>query len=313
MRAVIVNPASASGRTADRWRRIVSALEGDGVRREVELTSGPGDAIRRTRALLADGIRELTILGGDGTIGEVVAGCIRPDGSGMLADDIVLSIVHQGTGGDIARGLGIPKDEAGAVRTEREGTPTRIDVGVATYIPHDGAEPHVRGFASTANVGLAADVVARVGGPLKRFGNNASFALATVSCLARNRPRPVRVTTAEGIDEQLRIVDIDVCNNRFMGGGMLVAPDASFTDGAFDVIMITAASRARLIKTFPKIYSGRHVHDPLVRVERTQRITVQAADGAGGEQGVVLDGEHVGSTPATFTVLPAALSVRIAP
>src|SRR5690606_23471248 len=103
--------------------------------------------------------------------------------------------------------------------------------------------------------------------------------------------------TREGLEATLDIVDVDVCNNRFMGGGMLVAPDAEFDDGRFDVVVISAAGRARLIRTFPKIYSGRHVDDPLVRVEKTAELSVTAPDGA-QQQGVVLDGELVGTTPA---------------
>lgn len=319
MRAVIVNPASSSGRTADRWPGIVDALGRDGEQFEVLLTRGCGDAITLTRDAIGDGIRGLVVLGGDGTLGEVVAGCLRADGSGPIVEGLELAVIHQGTGGDLARGLGIPKDEAGAVAVALDGSVRRIDVGVARYRPHPEVEAiadvaddgtRLRGFVSTANVGMAAEVVEKVTGRLKRLGNNGSFAAATVSCLARNRPRPVTLSTREGLEATLDIVDIDVCNNRFMGGGMLVAPDAEFNDGRFDVVVISAAGRARLIRTFPKIYSGRHVDDPLVRVEKTAELSVTAPDGA-QQQGVVLDGELVGTTPATFTVLPGAIGVRV--
>jgi YegS/Rv2252/BmrU family lipid kinase len=310
MRAVIVNPASSSGRTAARWRRVVAELEAGGEQFEVQLTQGPGDAITMVRRLLADGIRGFVVLGGDGTLGEVVAGCVREDGSGPLHDDIELSVIHQGTGGDLAKGLGIPKDEAGAIACALGGTPRRIDVGAARFVDPSGLE-QVRGFVSSANVGMAADVVQQVTGRLKRLGNNGSFAVATVRCLTRNRPRYVRITSRDGLDVQLGIVDIDVCNNRFMGGGMLVAPDAQIDDGEFDVVIISAAGRARLLRTFPKIYSGRHVLDPLVRVERTGELRVEVPAPGAQQEGVVLDGELVGVTPATFTNLARAISVRV--
>jgi YegS/Rv2252/BmrU family lipid kinase len=309
MRAAIVNPASASGRTATRWRSIVSRLEDAGAPVEVQLTTGPGDAIAIVRRLLADGIRDFVVLGGDGTVGEVVGGCIRADGSGMIRDDVTLSIIHQGTGGDFARGLGIPKDETGAIAVAVGDVERRIDVGIATFQTPDGAQ--TRGFASVANIGMAAEVVQQVTGRLKRLGSNGSFAVATLNCLLRNRPRPVKIVTAEGLDADLDIVDIDVCNNRYMGGGMLVAPDALLDDGLFDVVLIGAAGRARLIRTFPKIYSGRHVSDPLVRVERTCELTITVT-GDGPQEGVVLDGELVGSTPATFRVLESAITMRVA-
>jgi YegS/Rv2252/BmrU family lipid kinase len=319
MRAVIVNPASASGRTEGRWRRIVAALEAGGEPLDVQLTTGPGDAIACTRRALEAGAHRIVVLGGDGTLGEVVAGCIRPDGTGMVRDDVELAIIHQGTGGDLARGLDVPKVEDAAIDVALNGAVRRIDVGVAEFTTRAGVAPHadpqldgswLRGFVSTANVGMAAEVVQKVTGRLKRLGNNGSFAVATVGCLARNKPRPITLSTREGLAAQLTIVDLDVCNNRFMGGGMLVAPDSSIDDGMFDVIVIAGAGRARLIRTFPKIYSGRHVDDPLVRVERTAELTVSVPEGADAE-GVVLDGELVGSTPATFRVIASALSVRV--
>lgn len=310
MRAAIVNPASDSGRTASRWRSIVARLESDGVPVEVQLTRGPGDGIPIVRRLLDDGIRDLVVLGGDGTIGEVVAGCVRADGLGMVRDDVVLSVIHQGTGGDLVRGLGLPRDESGAIAVALGGVEQRIDVGVASFIGPSGEQ--TRGFISTANVGMAAEVVQKVTGRLKRLGHNGSFAAATVSCLTRNRPRAVRIVTDEGLDVDLEIVDIDVCNNSYMGGGMLVAPDAAIDDGWFDVVLIGAAGRLKLIRTFPKIYSGRHIEDPLVRVERTRGLTVQST-GASAPEGVVLDGELVGHTPATFRVLDRAISMRVAP
>lgn len=319
MRAVIVNPASASGRTADRWRRIVAALEAGEEAVEVLLTTGPGDAIGLTRRVIEDGIRSIIVLGGDGTMGEVVAGCIRADGSGMMRDDIDLSVIHQGTGGDLARGLAIPKDEKTAIGVALTGTLRRIDVGVVAFQALDGVDAHVtpqadgslvRGFVANSNVGMGAEVVEKVEGPFKRFGNNASFALATVSCLSRNPPRRVQLTSREGIDATLDIVDITVCNNRYMGGGMLVAPDAQVDDGLLDVVIIAAAGRFKLLRTFPKIYSGSHVHDPLVRVEQTVELHVGVPDGA-AHQGVVLDGDLVGRTPATWRIIPGALSVRV--
>lgn len=320
MRAVIVNPASGSGRTARRWRRIVGEFETRGEQTDVRLTEREGDAIGLVRAAIADGIRRFVVLGGDGTVGEVVAGCVRPDGSGVLRDDLELSVIHQGTGGDLARGIGVPEDEDAAIAVALGGDVRRIDVGVAQFQPrvdgvtvladHADDGSLVRGFSSVANVGMAAEVVQQVTGTFKRLGDKGAFAAATVGCLVGNRPRRVRVTLDSGAPIDLDMVDVDICNNRFMGGGMHVAPEAELDDGLFDVVLIAAAGRLRLLRTFPKIYSGRHVHDPLVQVYRSTSVTIESRDAA-PEEGVVLDGELVGSTPVRFRVLPSAIGVRV--
>lgn len=306
-RVVIVNPASASGRTAKRWRRIVAELERGGEAFDVLVTERSGHAIELVGSAIAAGARGFVILGGDGTLGEVVAGCIDPGGSAMLADDIELSMVHQGTGGDLARGLAIPKDEAGAIEAALTGTARRIDVGVATYVGVDGEA--TRGFVSTSNVGIGAEVVLRAEGWIKRLGPSASFAAATLASLARNRSRTVALSVDGAAPQQRDIVDIHICNNAWMGGGMHAAPSAVLDDGELDVVVIAAAGRAKLVRTFPKIYSGRHVEDPLVSVSRARTVAIGVPTGA-APQGVVLDGELVGETPAAYRVLPSAISVR---
>lgn len=319
MRAVIINPASASGRTASRWRRIVSRLEQGGEAFEVLLTNGPGDAITLARTAVREGMSGLVVLGGDGTVGEVVGGCIEADGSGVVRPGIDISIIHQGTGGDLARGLGIPKEEEAAIEVALTGVPRAIDAGVVRFRRMDGLDPcveaqadgsYVRGFVANSNVGMGSEVVQQVTGRLKKLGNNGAFAVATIGCLARNRTRRVSLAFDDGPASELEIVDVSICNNRYMGGGMLAAPDASLDDGMLDVIMIGAAGRLKLLRTFPKIYKGTHVQDALVRVRQTAELHVDVPAGARPE-GVVVDGEPVGQTPATWRVIPRAVSVRV--
>lgn len=300
----------------------MSQLQRDGARYEVLLTRGPGDAISLVRSAVGDGAREIVVLGGDGTVGEVAAGCVRPDGHGMLARDLCVSVIHQGTGGDFARGLGIARNDASAIDVAMHGMLGAVDVGLARFTQLDASEAVVsdpdpedptrrmRGFLNCANVGLAAEVVEQVSGRLKQLGSNGAFAAATIRGLARNRRRTVTIRTDEGLDVTTDVVDVIACNGRYMGGGMQVAPDAQLDDGAFDLVTIGAAGRLRLLRTFPKIYRGTHVADPLVRIGRTRGLSISSSP-ADTAEGVVLDGELVGRTPARFEIIPAGLQVRI--
>lgn len=309
-RTVIVNPASASGRTAERWPAIVARLKTAGVDCDVVLTRSPDDASRLAREAVEAARRELVILGGDGTINEVVAGLVHADGSGMIADDVTLSIIHQGTGGDVARGIGIGHDEGRAINAAIHGPVRAVDVGVAEFQTEDG-QRQTRAFLSCANVGMAAEVVTDVVGTLKRLGSTGAFAAATVRALLRNRPRPVRIVSSDPPwQHRTSIVDVIAANNRYMGGGMFVAPDARMDDGLLDLVVIESASRTRLLRTFPKVYRGSHVSDPLVTVRRTSRVRIETAEPAADALGVVLDGELVGTTPVEYRVLAHAINLR---
>lgn len=304
-RLVVVNPASSSGRTAVRWQSIEADLRAQGVLTDVRLTEHPGHAIDIVRSFVRGGGRDVIVLGGDGSVNEAVAGCVDEEGS-LLAQDITLAVIHQGTGGDFARGIGIPRDTDTAIDIAAHGDLRPCDLGVARYVDDQGAD-RVRAFVSCANVGMGADVVARVTGNLKRLGDSAAFGIAAVWSLLTNGPRPVRITVGDDHVE-LDIVDILVANNRYVGGGMFVAPDAQIDDGLLDAVIISRVSRARLLMTFPKIYRGTHINDPLVRVRRSAQLSI---DSLSTPQGVVLDGELVGHTPVQFSVLPGALKVRV--
>lgn len=303
---VVVNPASGSGRTARRWQQLEQQLTGLGVQARTRLTGRPGDATDMTRAFLRAGGRDIVVMGGDGTLNEVVAGCVTEDGGGLVAEGVTLAVVHQGTGGDLARGLGIPKDPDEAVRTAVAGRAMPVDVGVATFRAPDGSTQS-RGWVSCCNVGLGAEVVAKVVGNLKRLGNSAAFGIASVTSLMRNRPRRVSIAI-DGACHELDIVDVMVANNRYVGGGMFVAPGAKVDDGLLDVVIVGYAPRTRLLRTFPKIYKGTHIADEIVRWQQASELVIDAPD---TPQGVVLDGELVGTTPARFRLLPRAISIRV--
>lgn len=305
---VIVNPASASGRTRDRWPAIVERLRAEGVDAQAVLTQAPGHATDIARAFAARGGQSIIILGGDGTVGETVAGLVRADGSGMVAEGVTIAIIHQGTGGDFARGLGIPRSSDEAVIVAARGATRVVDVPVASMQSLAGDELVIRGFANLANIGMGADVVKQVTGRLKKIGNSAAFLVSALHQLMRNRPRPVHVMGNDH-DVRLDIVDVMVANNRYMGGGMMPAPLAELDDGLLDVVMITAAPRLRLARKMPKLYKGTHLNDPITRWFRTGDIRVDTP--ADAPQGVVLDGELAGRTPASFHVIGQALGVRV--
>ena len=98
-----------------------------------------------------------------------------------------------------------------------------------------------------------------------------------------------------------------VANGVWHGGGMKLAPDAAPDDGEFDVVLIGDVSKADFLTTAPKIYKGKHIAHPKVDVVRSARVEVDAAE----HLPIEVEGEQVGTTPATFEVVPGALRVRV--
>jgi len=101
--------------------------------------------------------------------------------------------------------------------------------------------------------------------------------------------------------------DVIVANGVWHGGGMMLAPGARPDDGVFDVVLIGDVSKADFVTTAPKLYKGKHVGHPKIEIVRTSRVSVDAAE----HLPIELEGEQVGTTPATFEVVPGALHVRV--
>jgi diacylglycerol kinase family enzyme len=104
------------------------------------------------------------------------------------------------------------------------------------------------------------------------------------------------------------ITSFSVCNGRFFGGGMQVAPGARLDDGLFDVTVWSGLGLTDFVTKKRRLYDGTHVELPNTRVLRAR--TVEAEPGPGARLLLDVDGEQPGTLPARFTILPGALRVR---
>ena len=100
-----------------------------------------------------------------------------------------------------------------------------------------------------------------------------------------------------------------VGNGISYGGGMKVLPDTSLVDGRLDVCIVEALSKGAFLRAFPKVFTGSHGSNPKVRLRTATSVTVRA----NRSMQVYADGEHVGPLPATFEIVPGALTVVAGP
>jgi diacylglycerol kinase (ATP) len=236
-------------------------------------------------------------VGGDGTLNEVV--------NGIAGRDVVLATIPLGTGMDFGRTYGLPTKFDDAVRVALEGDTRTVDAGRVSYRTWDGADAE-RWFANVGSVGMSGAVAQRANGMSKALGGKVTFFYALTRVFFEWENTDVTVTLDDG-ERRGRMHDVVVANGVWHGGGMMLAPDAKPDDGLFDVVLIGDVSRVDFLTTAPKIYKGKHVGHPKVEVVRTARLTVDA----GEHLPIEVEGEQVGTTPATFEVVRGALRVRV--
>jgi diacylglycerol kinase (ATP) len=297
----IVNPASRNGATGRRWEAIEGRLREVVAGLEVERTRGPRDAERIAREAARAGVERLVVAGGDGTTSEVVSGLL----SAELGGSVALAILPLGTGGDLARTLAVPRDLEAAVAAIQRGKTRRVDAGRLRYTARDGSR-RTAYFLNVASFGISGLVDELVNAAPKALGGRVSFLIGTLRALVRYRARDVRISVDGAPVHAGPCVLAAVANGRYFGGGMQIAPEARPDDGSFDVVVVPGLSKARLIAHLPSLYAGRHLERPEVSLFRGRRVDAEA------EPGTIwldVDGEALGTLPASIECLPGAITL----
>ncbi len=297
---VIVNPVAGAHSTHRKWPRISRLLRHVGLSFDYEYTEGIGHAIELARAAASDGYRYLVAVGGDGTVNEVANGILHSSG----ASDTALGVVSTGTGSDFARSLGIPRHYVTACSCLISSRRLLIDVGVVEYKSKGQASR--RFFVNGAGIGFDAAAVEATERMPKYLGGTIPYLAGLLRALLGYRNKSVVLRIGDKV-EAARILSVVVSNGGYFGGGMHVAPEASLNDNLLDVVVIGDIGKIELLKALPMVYKGSHGTHTKVSMGKATKITVESSEPVL----VHADGELLGEGPASFSIMPAALSIVV--
>ena len=296
---VIGNPRAGRGGVQRRWGELLERLQRAGLAPTGWLTRAPGHATELARRARSEQRALVVAVGGDGTVHEVVNGLLADGDEGPVP---VLGVVPGGSGCDYARTFGLPADLDPAVANLASTLPPRaVDVGEVRCQGPDGA--HRRLFVNVAEVGIGADVAHRASGLPRCFGAG-RYVASFVLTLADHRHSDACVEAgAESYDGPL--TNLVVALGQYFGGGMRIAPTADPGDGDFDV-QVQFGSKLDYTLAMPKVFRGTHVPHPKVLEWRAAAVDIDCDPAIRLEA----DGEVLGTTPASFRLLPAALRLK---
>jgi len=297
---VIVNPAAGAFSTRRKWPIINRLLNAAGLPFDFEYTEGVGHAIELARLAASDGYRYLVAVGGDGTVNEVANGILNSTNASTTA----LGIVSTGTGGDFIRSVGISRDYTTACSALTSPRRLSIDVGVVEY--QRQGQTLQRFFINAAGVGFDAAVVKETERLPKFFGGTIPYIAGLVRTLFIYKNKPVVIRIGDEV-ENYRVLNMAVANGGYFGGGMHIAPQAELNDNLLDVVIIGDMGKFELLKELPTVYKGTHINHPKITMKKGTDIAVESPE----PMLVYADGELLGECPASFRVLPGALSIVV--
>jgi YegS/Rv2252/BmrU family lipid kinase len=288
---LIVNPSSGGGRALQELPKAEAALTRLGLTYAVHPTTDLEHGRELARAGVENG-ELVTTLSGDGLVGAVAGAMAGRPGA-------VLGILPAGRGNDLARVLGIPRDDLDAAcAILRDGVERSLDLGRV-----DG-EP----FVGIASLGFDSDAN-RVANEAPSWLGPMVYAYAALRAIASWQPATFTIEADDEPGYTLRGWSVGLCNNKAYGGGMYVAPGAELDDGLLDLVTCEDMPKTRFVtKMLPAAFKGRTNELPEVSTRRVRQAHV-AAD---RPFVVYADGDPIGELPATFTVEPAAVRVMVA-
>jgi YegS/Rv2252/BmrU family lipid kinase len=300
---VIVNPHAGKRRVGEEIPELERTLRARDLPYTLVRTEGRGDATMFARDALQGGARFLVAVGGDGTVHEVVNGMVGEDGLPVVPDP-VLGVVAAGSGCDFIRTFGLPGDASRACLHLTGDNTYPLDVGRITYTTVSGGAD-TRCFVNVAEAGLGAAVAARAERMSPRLGQ-AKYFFGFWLTMPRFRLATVRVQADRRTYEGPAYLVV-VGNAQYYGGGMRISPRSYPGDAVLDVLVFKGP-KTDSFTLLPKIYRGEHLPNDHVEELRVRRSLTIEAD---RPLPIEADGEVLGSTPATFEVLPQVIRMKL--
>ncbi len=278
---IILNPHAAGGRAGRVWHRIEPLIWERMGEFVLAVTQHPDDIGDHLHEAVAAGIYRIISVGGDGTNHSIINAIIHND----LSSAVIYGNLPIGTGRDWARSQGVPFNLGKAVDWIIQAQPQPTDVG-QLIIDEDSTNPTY--FLNIASTGLGGEVDARV----NRVGQRRpwTFLKASVEAILGYQPQPIQVKIDGHSWFNAPSFITVIANGSTFGHGMQVAPNASVTDGLFDVIVLDELRRLRVLRLFPEIYQGTHLRHPFVRSQRAQQVEIETE---AGPLGLDIDGEYM--------------------
>ena len=282
----ILNPVSSSSSGESVWAVARRILNQRCIDYKVHVTEYPGHASELARRIsTSDPFAQIIVVGGDGSLHEVLNGL-------QNLNTITLGLLPAGSGNDFARGMGISKNTETALTAILEKKHiVAMDIGLI------GTKTHSQRFCVSAGMGFDASVChAFDSSGIKKKLNNFKLGSLAYSLLAVQQsftfdPCTVRVTTDGGREFSFpKVMFAAIMNQKFEGGGCMMAPHADPCDGVLDIFVVTGLPKPAMLAALPLTKIGAHTKVPGAHFLKCKKAVIQSKN----PLPVHLDGESGG-------------------
>lgn len=301
---VIINPVAGGGHGLTDFPQIAKLLRDNDIQCDAVFTEHQYHATELTVEAIDRGYRKIIVVGGDGTLNEVVNGLFIQ--KQVAPHEIQLAVVAVGTGNDWRRTFGIPQHYSEAIRAIREGHTFLQDVGAVSYT--EAKFSQTRYVANVAGLGFDAFVI-------KTFNHNKAkgrkgkwlYLYSLVRSFFTYKPTGARVIIdgEQVYNDLLFSIAIGIC--KYNGGGIQQLPNAVADDGLFDLTLIRPVHWWHIVFRAKRLFNGGIYSIGHVTHAQGKHIEICSSP----DMALECDGELMGHTPVVIDIIPKAIRVVV--
>lgn len=284
--------------------KISHLLRENGIKHDPAFTEHRYHATELAVEAVNRGYRKIIVVGGDGTLNEVVNGLFIQ--KQCEPKDVLLAVIAVGTGNDWVRTFGIPRNYTTAIRAIKEAKTFLQDVGKVTYT--ESKFEQTRYMANVAGLGFDAYVI-QIFNHLKLKGYKGKwlylYSLLKGYFSAKPAGATIEVDGNVIYNSLLFSLAVGIC--RYNGGGIQQLPRAVANDGLLDLTIIRPVHWWHVIFRAARLFNGKiysighvqHAQGKVVKITSAPTMPLET------------DGELQGETPVTISVVPQAIKVVV--
>jgi len=253
---IILNPKSGGGKVKKVFEKIKPILDEKKVEYVVYETEKEKQAIYLANELTKEGACDIVVIGGDGTLNEVVNGFSN-------FENCRLGLIPAGTGNDFATGANIPKDPVAALDL--------ILNGEAKYTDYMQMDAGVRGI-NIIGTGIDVEILQRCKRS-KILKGKLQYLISLIISLFKFKNYKV-TAKFNGKEKEYQALIACVGNGCMFGGGIRMCPKAQIDDNKLDFVVADGVKRRKIPGAFIKLMKGRILEQDFTRFENVERVEV---------------------------------------
>ncbi len=283
---LVVNPESGHKKGKLILEKVKKEFQKANIFFDIHISEFAGHAIDLGRTLELNGWESICVIGGDGTMNEVINGMMSREDNVLVP----IGMVPAGTGNSLMHDLDC-LDRMSAVKKIIRRQFRKLDLfEVRTK------QKLIYGF-NVLGWGIPVDVNIRA--EKMRWSRGQRYNLAALIEIIRKKIRPAKIVFDDKILEG-QFTFVVACNTMYSGNNMKMAPPAQFDDGKIDLLVVRDTSRLKILSLFTKVFKGAHFNDPIISHFLVEKFSIYTKEA----YPLNIDGQTIGETPIEVRMLP---------